>query len=133
MPAIVLEKNRRFYLDLGKVDVMAEVRVNGKPIGTCWKAPYRLDVTDALKVGPNDLEIKVVNLWINRMIGDESLSEDSERNPNGTLTKWPDWLTQGKPSPTGRLTFTSWKLWHKDEPLAESGLIGPVTIMTGHL
>lgn len=130
MPAIVLEKNRRFYLDLGKVDVMAEVRVNGKQIGTCWKAPYRLDVTDALKVGANDLEIKVVNLWINRMIGDENLPDDCDRNPNGTLKKWPDWVNEGKPSPTGRFTFTSWKLWHKDEPLAESGLLGPVTVQT---
>jgi len=130
MTAMLLERNRRFYLDLGKVQVMAEVKLNGKNLGILWKPPYRVDVTDTLKIGPNDLEIKVVNLWINRMIGDESLPDDCERNPNGTLKKWPDWVTQGKPSPTGRFTFSSWKLWHKDEPLAESGLIGPVTVLT---
>jgi GH25 family lysozyme M1 (1,4-beta-N-acetylmuramidase) len=65
---------------------------------------------------------------INRMIGDEQLPEDSERNPNGTLKSWPKWLAEGKPSPTGRFTFTSWRLWQKDSPLQESGLLGPVTI-----
>ncbi|MGZ5566490.1 MAG: glycosyl hydrolase, partial [Limisphaerales bacterium] len=128
MTAMLLERNHRFYLDLGKVQIMADVKLNGKDLGILWKPPYRVDVTDALKIGPNDLEIKVVNLWINRQIGDESLAEDCDRNSNGTLKKWPDWVNEEKPSPTGRFTFSSWKLWHKDEPLAESGLIGPVTV-----
>ena len=81
-----------------------------------------------MKAGDNVLEVKVVNLWINRQIGDELLPEDSDRNPNGTLKSWPQWLEDGKPSPTGRHTFTSWRLWKKDSPLQESGLLGPVTI-----
>jgi hypothetical protein len=64
------------------------------------------------------------------MIGDEFLPEDSERNENGTLKKWPDWLQEGKPSPTGRYTFTSWRLWNKSAQLQPSGLLGPVTIQT---
>ena len=94
-------QRRRLYLDLGQVAVMAEVKLNGKDLGILWKPPYRLDVTD-VKPGDNTLEVKVVNLWINRMIGDEQLPEDSDRNADGNLKTWPKWLEQGKPSPTGR-------------------------------
>jgi hypothetical protein len=119
-----------FYLDLGQVAVMAEVKLNGKNLGILWKPPFRVDVTNALKPGGNALEIKVVNLWINRQIGDGQLPEDSDRNPDGTLKSWPQWLSEGKPSPTGRFTFTSWRLWKKDDPLRESGLLGPVMVRT---
>ena len=116
------------WLDLGKVAVMAEVHLNGKNLGILWKPPFRVEVTDAVKEGENTLELRVINLWINRQIGDEHLPEDSDRNPNGTLKSWPPWVQEGKPSPTGRYTFTDWRLWKKDDPLVESGLLGPVTI-----
>jgi hypothetical protein len=109
---------------------MAEVKLNGRDLGVLWKPPYRLEITEAAKAGENVLELKVVNLWINRQIGDEQLAEDSDRNPNGTLKSWPAWLEQGKPSPTGRFSFTSWRLWKKDDPLQPSGLLGPVTLQT---
>ncbi len=128
VPAGMIGTSRRVYLDLGKVQVMARVNLNGKDLGLVWKPPYRLDVTDALKAGENALEVGVVNLWVNRMIGDEDLPEDSDRNPDGTLKIWPAWVQQGKPSPTGRTTFTSWRLWKKGEPLVESGMLGPVTL-----
>jgi len=85
-------------------------------------------VTDALKSGQNLLEVKVVNLWINRMIGDEQLPEDSQRNGDGTLTLWPQWVKEGKSSPAGRFTFTSWRLWRKNDALVPSGLLGPVKL-----
>jgi len=122
-------KGRHVYLDLGRVQVMAQVALNGKDLGILWRPPYRVDITAAAKAGDNALEVKVVNLWINRMLGDEQLPEDSERNPNGTLRKWPQWVLEGKPSPTGRFTFTSWRLWKKGEPLQESGLLGPVRLL----
>jgi len=122
---------KKLYLDLGKVAVMAEMKLNGRGLGVLWKAPYRVDITDAVKAGQNVLEIKVVNLLINRMIGDELLPEDSERNGDGTLKKWPQWLEDGKPNPTGRYTFSTWRLWKKGSPLQESGLIGPVVLSTG--
>jgi len=115
-------------LDLGRVEVMARPRLNGRDLGVLWKAPYRADATAAIKPGENVLEIELVNLWINRMIGDERLPDDSERNANGTLKVWPAWLEEGKPSPSGRQTFTSWRLWKKDDSLQPSGLLGPVRI-----
>ena len=121
-------KGQRTYLDLGRVEVLAEVKLNGKNLGILWRPPYRVDITESLKRGENTLEVKVVNLWPNRMIGDEQLPEDSQRNPDGTLKAWPQWVKEGKPSPTGRFTFTSWRLWKKDSPLVESGLIGPVSL-----
>ena len=130
MPEELLERGRRVFLDLGKVDVMADVRLNGQSLGTLWKAPYRVEITRALKPGQNTLAVKVANLWINRQIGDEWLPEDSERNPNGTLKAWPNWLEAGTKSPTGRYSFSSWRLWKKDSPLQESGLLGPVRLLS---
>lgn len=124
-----LKNGQRPWLDLGNVRVMARVRLNGRDLGILWKPPYRVDLSPAAKESENTLEIEVVNLWVNRLIGDEQLPEDSERKPNGTLKKWPQWLLDGKPSPAGRLTFSSWRLWKKDDPLQDSGLLGPVKLM----
>src|ERR1035438_2613308 len=123
LPKTLLKGDRRLYLDLGRVEVMAEVKVNGKHFPLLWKPPYRLDVTAATRAGQNTIEVTVVNLWPNRLIGDEQLPEDSERNPDGTLKSWPPWLLAGKPSPTGRYTFSMWRLWKKNDALLESGLI----------
>ena len=75
--ATLLQPNRRLYLDLGQVRVMARVRLNGQDLGLLWKAPYRIEVTEALKAGDNQLEVSVINLWINRMIGDEELARNT--------------------------------------------------------
>lgn len=129
VPGELIAKDRRLFLDLGRVEVMAEVRLNGKDLGILWKPPYNVEISDAAKAGENALEVKVVNLWPNRMIGDEMLPEDSERNPNGTLKTWPSWVQEGQPSPAGRYTFTSWRLWSKNDALLESGLLGPVRLV----
>ncbi len=132
--AAMLGSDRRVLLDLGKVEVMAEVTLNGQPFGVLWKKPFQVDVTRALRAGPNTLEVRVVNLWINRLIGDEQLPEDSPRNKDGrTVSEWPEWVLQGKPSPAGRFTFTSHRLWKKDDPLAPSGLLGPVILVPAQL
>jgi hypothetical protein len=126
LPAV--PAGQRVELDLGNVQVMARVHLNGHDLGILWKRPYRVDLTPAAKAGDNALEVEVVNLWVNRLIGDEQLPEDSGRNENGTLKSWPQWLLDGKPSPTGRLTFSSWRLWKATDPLQPSGLIGPITV-----
>ncbi|MCC7373404.1 MAG: hypothetical protein IT581_02020 [Verrucomicrobiales bacterium] len=128
LPREYTSKGTRLLLDLGRVEVMARVRWNGHDLGTLWKPPYQVDVTAAARSGDNRVEIEVVNLWPNRLIGDEQLAEDSDRNPDGTLKRWPDWLLSKQPSPTGRATFTSWRLWKKTDRLLPSGLIGPVQV-----
>jgi hypothetical protein len=130
IPKDMLGANRRLYLDLGNVQIMSRVKLNGKDLGILWKTPYSVDITEAAKAGENALEIEVVNLWPNRLIGDEQLPEDSDRNSDGTLKKWPDWVLDGKSSPTGRFTFTSWRLWRKGSTLLESGLLGPVQLQS---
>ena len=94
----------KLWLDLGDVKNIAEVSVNGQWIGTLWKAPFRADVTSALKAGPNALEIKVTNLWVNRLIGDQQ----------------PD---------AKKYTYTAQRFYRADSPLLPSGLLGPVRII----
>jgi hypothetical protein len=128
LPANPTGKNKRLYLDLGKVKVMAEVIINGHDLGNLWTPPFCIDITDAVKPGANMLEIKVVNLWVNRLIGDEQIPEGIVRKPDGMLKAWPSWVAEDKPNPTGRFTFESWQSWKKNDSLLESGLIGPVTL-----
>ena len=129
VPDELIAPARRLYLDLGQVAVIAQLKMNGKELGTLWKPPFRVEVTEAVRPGENVLEIEVVNLWPNRLIGDEQLAEDSERKSDGTLKQWPEWLQTDQSSPTGRRTFTTWRLWKKDSPLQESGLLGPVRLI----
>ena len=130
LPPEALAAGRKVYLDLGKVAVIARVSLNGRDLGILWNAPFRVEATEALRAGDNLLEVQVTNLWVNRMIGDEQLSEDSDRNPDGSLKSWPQWLLEGKQSPAGRHTFATYRVWKKDSPLQESGLLGPVKLYT---
>ncbi len=139
---------RRVFVDLGRVEVIAEVAVNGKSLGAVWKPPYRVDVTDALRPGSNDLEVRVTTLWPNRLIGDEQLPEEyayGAANPpaaggggggggfgnQAAIREIPRWFVEGKPKPLGqRVTFTTWRHWRKESPLLAAGLLGPVRVLT---
>ncbi len=125
VPPQMLGGGRRLYLDLGDVQVIAQVKLNGKDLGILWKPPYCVEITGAATPGDNALEVAVTNLWPNRIIGDEQLPDDYP----GTPQVWPQWLLEGKPSLTGRITFTTHRHWKKDDPLLEAGLIGPVTLV----
>ena len=103
-PADWFKKGARLWLDLGDVKNLAEVSVNGKPLGILWKPPFRVDVTDALKPGANALEIKVTNLWVNRLIGDQ------------------------QPGVPKKYTYTTQQFYRADSPLLPSGLLGPVVL-----
>jgi hypothetical protein len=97
----------RILVDLGTVAEIAEVSVNGTPIArSLWKPPFQADITALLKPGANRLEVRVTNLWTNRMIGDL------------------------QPGVTRKHGFTNFqKLFTKDSPLLPSGLIGPVRLL----
>ena len=133
-----VKDGERVTLDLGAVKCVAQVAVNGMVFDPLWKPPFKLDITEAIAAdGPTLLEIKVANLWVNRLIGDERTKEpDCEwvgtipkgGTPELGVKEIPDWIKRGEKSPTGRFTFTTWKHWTKDDPLQSSGLLGPVKI-----
>jgi hypothetical protein len=150
LPAGGTTGGRRLFLDLGRVEVLAEVIVNGRNLGIAWKAPYRVDITSAVRPGTNRLELRVTNLWPNRLIGDEQLPEEYAFGPAGpanapspgtpgggssqgtqnAIRAIPAWFIDGTPKPAGeRVTFTTWKHHRKDAPLLASGLLGPVRVL----
>lgn len=123
----------RHILDLGQVDIVAEVIVNGTNAGVLWLAPFEIDITDYLKVGENALEIQVTNQWSNRLIGDQRYPrhddyKKTKYNPEPE-SRMPDWFLQNKPMPEGlRTTFCTGDFYNADDELMPSGLKGPVKI-----
>ena len=128
-------KNSKLYLDLGTVHALAEVWLNGKNLGIVWTSPWCVDISSAVKARRNKLEIKVTNVWANRLIGDEQQPADcafsrGDTGFGGPLKEFPDWFLKGQPRPSkGRFTFTTWNYFTKDSPLVSSGLLGPVTLV----
>jgi hypothetical protein len=129
-----LKSDHRVLLDLGIMNDIAEVKVNGQNIGVLWYPPYKIDVTDALKIGENELKIAVTNTWANRLIGDEQEPADFEWGPDRGnrgrgLKAYPDWFINNQPRPSqGRKTFTIWHYYREDSPLQPAGLVGPVRL-----
>jgi len=121
--SIKISKKKEFFIDLGEVDVMAHVYLNGKDLGILWSAPFTVSA-GGLKKDGNRLEVEVANLWINRLIGDESFPYDGV-----TDGKWPDWILKGTERKSGRTTFTTYNYYNKESRLVKSGLIGPVRII----
>lgn len=126
-------------LDLGVVNHIARVRINGSDLGVVWTAPWSVEIpAGLLKLTGNELEIEVTNVWANRLIGDEQEPADCEWSPGhhfkgqgGFLKRFPDWFVENKPRPSqGRYCFTTWNYFTKDSPLVPSGLIGPVTLQS---
>jgi hypothetical protein len=125
------------FLDLGRVENFARVRINGQDAGILWRPPFIVSTAGLLREGANKIEIEITNLWPNRLIGDEQLPADAEWETadfggftgfGEHLVRWPEWLIEGKQSPAGRSAFTTWKLWTSKDKLLPSGLLGPVTI-----
>ncbi|WP_232495643.1 glycosyl hydrolase [Novosphingobium kaempferiae] len=154
VPTGLLRKGLRAYLDLGRVEVLSGVKVNGRDLGVVWKEPYRIDVTDVLHAGTNSVSLAVTNLWANRMIGDAALPEEGRFTDDADwavgervdtagkvrpvmarrIAELPDWYRAGKAKPptpdqSGRVTFTPWTFFDRDEALPDSGLLGPVRLL----
>jgi hypothetical protein len=104
VPASWTQNSTQLWLNLGDVENLATVIINGKSVGQVWHAPYRIDVTGAIHPGQNEIKISVVNLWVNRLIGDEQ--------PGAT-----------------KYTFPGWHQYKANSPLLPSGLLGPVSIV----
>jgi hypothetical protein len=98
----------RVDLDLGRVEVIASVRLNDEPVGTVWTAPYRLEITRLLKPGVNRLSVDVTSTWFNRLVYDAGLDEKARRT----------WTISGPA---------------KGRSLLPSGLLGPVSVRIGHI
>ena len=127
-----LAPGKRMTLSLGRVAVIAALKVNGIDCGVLWKEPFSADITAALKEGENRVEISVANTWHNRLIGDEQFPDDTGALSNGLLKGWPDWMTQNQPRPEPRRTTLLTKKQgdaSKKSPLQPSGLLGPVTVV----
>jgi hypothetical protein len=101
-----LAGGQSLWLDLGDVRELAEVSLNGRSLGIVWAPPFRVEITDAVKPAGNDLTIEVVNFWPNRIIGDQFLP------------------------PEKRFTRTNIRKLTQDTPLMESGLLGPVRLLS---
>lgn len=101
-----LVKGARYELDLGTVKNIAEVSINGKQVGTLWKSPFVFDITDILQKKENNIEIKVTNTWVNRLIGD------------------------AQPNVKNKTTFTLVPAYRPNSALLPAGLLGPVKIRT---
>lgn len=104
-PADWFKTGAQLWLDLGDVKNLAEVSVNGKSLGILWRTPFQVDVTGALKPGANTLQIKVTNLWVNRVVGDL------------------------QPNVTKKYSFTAYSYYQAASPLLPSGLLGPVRMI----
>ena len=100
-----LAAGRSLWLDLGDVENLAEVSVNGTPLGVLWKPPFRVDITRLVHAGANSLAVKVTDLWVNRIIGDR------------------------QPGVIHPITFTEPARYKADSPLVRSGLLGPVRLI----
>ncbi|MEA3463171.1 MAG: glycosyl hydrolase [Bacteroidota bacterium] len=120
-------EDRAYYIDLGVVKDIARVKLNGEDLGVVWCAPWRLDISDALKEGENVLEIEVANRWINRLLGDSQKPDANVRT-----VQFDNGLMGGLKYQTGRYTFTTRAAlgsFNFKDPLP-SGLLGPVEIIT---
>jgi hypothetical protein len=106
IPSNDFVQDAHMWLDLGDVEDIADVAINGKDLGVVWKTPFKIDVTGALMPGENQIEVRVTNLWVNRMIGDQ------------------------QPWSLKKYTFADFTPYKADSPLLPSGLLGPVRLIS---
>ena len=118
----------RVLLDLGRVEVIAEVRLNGHDAGTLWHTPYQVDITPYLQAGTNELEVVVTNQYANRLIGERRCADRLHWHGNGVLAQFPKWVYGEKEIPATHGSFTTYSPWNEEARLLKAGLIGPVKL-----
>ena len=130
-----LTSGRGVSLDLGELNDIAELEVNGVKVGVLWAPPYKADITPYVHAGRNQIRISVANNWANRLIGDEQYPADFEwgkdrGNEGRAMKAFPEWFLKGekRPSP-GRRTFNLWYYYKADSRLQPAGLLGPVKLV----
>lgn len=130
-----LGRSRKVTLDLGILNDIVDITVNGKDAGVLWYPPYTTDITGFLKRGTNRLQISVTNNWTNRLIGDEQYEADFEwgRDRGASMGRamkgFPEWFLKGEDRPSkDRKGFIIWSYFRKDTPLEPAGLVGPVRL-----
>jgi hypothetical protein len=106
IPAKDIVHGAHLWLDLGDIRELADVKVNNVDLGILWKTPFKIDVTGAIRPGKNQIEIRVTNLWVNRMIGDQ------------------------QPWAMKKYAFADFMPYKADSPLLPSGLLGPVHMIS---
>ena len=94
----------KWFLNLGTVELLAKIRLNGKDVNTLWCYPYRVNVSDFLISGVNKLEIEIINQWWNQLIGDE------------------------QPGAIGKTAVSARLFWKASDKLVPAGLLGPVVL-----
>jgi hypothetical protein len=110
------EAKRAVRLQLGEVKCVAQVRWNGNDLGVVWTAPWSVELTGVVQAGRNELEIDVVNTWVNRLIGDAGQPKEKR------ITKTNIALQQGQ------RTIKAYQGFASNDPLTRSGLLGPVRL-----
>jgi hypothetical protein len=98
------EINNELWLNLGVINDLASIKINGKELGVIWTFPHRINISSALKKGTNTLEIAITNTWANRLIGDSHLLQKE------------------------RITQTTAPFRLNNSPLLPAGLLGPIFI-----
>jgi hypothetical protein len=120
----------RWYLDLGTVKNVAGVKLNNRKLGVIWTASWRVEITDSVRAGTNDLEIEIVNLLPNRLIGDGMLPREKRRTRTNVRT-YDARLPANAEYPTyGCPVCEARRQSGKPAALLPSGLLGPVTVKT---
>ena len=107
VPAAWLSSSEKLWLDLGDVKNLAVVTINGNRVGEAWHTPYKVDITQALHAGKNEVRIEVINAWVNRLIGDQQPG-------------------------AAKFTFADIHPYKATSPLLASGLLGPVTVSSSN-
>jgi hypothetical protein len=134
----IIAKGKRFFLSFDQIGVIADVKLNGKSVGTIWARPFEIEITKAIVRGKNQLSVRVANLEINRIKGDLLLKEDlvwteetGSTVKGKTLAAIPDFiLNPHLKRKSGRKSFTGWQ-WPQmeKEELQNSGLSGAVKVL----